>query len=144
MSELEKKELPIGVSDFKEIITENLYFVDKSMFIKDVAGSGTKVLLYPRPRRFGKTLNLSMLKYFYDCNEDNSQLFDDLEISKEEKIMKKQGKYPVIFITLKDIKAENVELCFEKIYSEISSLYSSHRKLLNDSFMSKWDIVVTV
>ncbi|MCL2064420.1 MAG: ATP-binding protein [Candidatus Cloacimonetes bacterium] len=135
-----KKELPIGVSDFKKIIIDDLYFVDKSMFIKDVVGTGTMVLLYPRPRRFGKTLNLSMLKYFYDCNEDNSQLFDDLEISKEEKIMKKQGKYPVIFITLKDIKAETLELCFEKIYSEISSLYSSHRKLLNESFMSKWDI----
>ena len=135
-----KKELPIGVSDFKKIITENLYYVDKSLFIKDVVGSGTAVLLYPRPRRFGKTLNLSMLKHFYDCSVDNSDLFKDLAISNEDNIMKKQGKHPVIFITLKDIKAETAEHCFEKIYHEISNLYKDHKNILTGGSMSELDI----
>ena len=135
-----KKELPIGISDFKKIITENLYYIDKSLFIKEVVGSGAMVLLYPRPRRFGKTLNLSMLKYFYDCSEDNSDLFKDLAISNEDNIMKKQGKHPVIFITLKDIKAETVEHCFEKIYHEISKLYKVHKNILTNGSMSELDI----
>ena len=62
-----KKKLPIGVSDFKDMMTDNYYYVDKSLFIKEIIHRGDKIILLPRPRRFGKTLNLSMLKYFYDC-----------------------------------------------------------------------------
>jgi hypothetical protein len=64
---MKKKKLPIGVSDFKDMVTGNYYYVDKTMLIKEIIDSGDKILLIPRPRRFGKTLNLSMLGYFYDC-----------------------------------------------------------------------------
>jgi hypothetical protein len=64
---MDKKPLPVGVSDFKDMITGNYYYVDKSLFIKEIIDKGDKILLIPRPRRFGKTLNISMLKYFYDC-----------------------------------------------------------------------------
>ena len=90
------KRTPIGISDFKKLRVGNCYWIDKSLFIKDVVESA-EVLLYPRPRRFGKTINLSMLRYFYDCREDNSSLFSDLAISQEAEIMQKQGKYPVLF-----------------------------------------------
>jgi len=61
------KKLPIGISDFKDMVTGNYFYVDKSLFIKEIIDKGDKILLIPRPRRFGKTLNISMLKYFYDC-----------------------------------------------------------------------------
>jgi hypothetical protein len=64
---MKMKKLPIGISDFKDIVTSAYYYVDKTLFIKDILDKGDKILLIPRPRRFGKTLNLSMLKYFYDC-----------------------------------------------------------------------------
>ena len=66
------KKLPVGVSDFKDMITGDYYYVDKTLFIKEILDKGDKILLIPRPRRFGKTLNLSMLKYFYDCCPDVS------------------------------------------------------------------------
>jgi len=124
-----KKKLTIGVSDFKEVINDDLYFIDKSLFIKDVVDD-MKVLLYPR--RFGKTLNLSMLKYFYECTEDNSDLFNELKISKEEDIMKKQGKYPVIYLTFKDIKDESKDNVFKGIYELITELYIEKKYILND------------
>jgi hypothetical protein len=132
------KKLPIGVSDFKEIIKNEHYFIDKSLFIKDVV-EGAKVLLYPRPRRFGKTLNLSMLRYFYNKNGDNSALFKDLMIAKEEKIMQKQGKHPVIFITLKDVKCETKEKCFNNIFELITKLFIDHLYILESGFLAKYE-----
>ena len=74
MSELKK--VPIGIEDFKEIIDKNCYFVDKSLMIRDILNSGSKVTLFTRPRRFGKTLNMSMLRYFFEkTDNDNSYLF---------------------------------------------------------------------
>jgi hypothetical protein len=64
---METRKLPVGISDFKDVISDNYYYVDKTLFIKEIIDRGDKILLVPRPRRFGKTLNLSMLKYFYDC-----------------------------------------------------------------------------
>ena len=139
MKTIKKKKLSIGVSDFKKLIINNLYFVDKSLFIKDVVDD-MEVLLYPRPRRFGKTLNLSMLKYFYDCSEDNSHLFNDLAISKEEDIMEKQGKYPVIYLTFKDVKNRSKEKTFVKIYRLISELYNDVAYLLDSAFITKNEI----
>lgn len=131
---MKTKKTPIGTSDFKEIINENCYFVDKSLFISDVV-NGSKVLLYPRPRRFGKTLNLSMLRYFYDCSEDYSYLFRDLAISEDKNVMQEQGKHPVIFLTFKDIKNENFDLCIEAVRNIISQLYIDHRYLLESDLM---------
>ena len=78
------KKLPVGVSDFKDMITGDYYYVDKTLFIKDIIDKGDEILLIPRPRRFGKTLNISMLKYFYDCCPQNGTgtLFASLAISK--------------------------------------------------------------
>jgi len=125
-----RKRLPIGVSDFKTIIQENGYFVDKSLFIKDIA-NGPSVLLFTRPRRFGKTLNLSMLRYFYDIKEDNSPLFERLKISKDKKTMQKQGKHPVIYITFKDIKSKTWEACRKDIYGTISELFKGFSNILD-------------
>mgnify|MGYP000848190005 FL=1 len=79
------KKVPIGIDSFNEIISDNYYFADKSLFIKDVIEDGSKVLLIPRPRRFGKSLNMSMLKYFFTNKnaEENRELFNGLKIEKE-------------------------------------------------------------
>jgi len=132
-----KKHIPIGISNFKRIIDDNLYYVDKTLLIKDIVDSGTLVYLFPRPRRFGKTLNLSMLKYFYSCSADYSYLFKDLAISKEEEIMEKQGKHPVIYLTFKDVKDKSCKESFTMIYDLITELYSNTRYLINDDKMSE-------
>ena len=80
---INKNKYPIGVSDFKKLIDENYIFVDKSLFIKEIIDEGAEVLLLPRPRRFGKTLNMSMLSYYFDCQLDSKDLFKDLNIAKE-------------------------------------------------------------
>ncbi len=130
------KRLPIGLSDFKTMIEENRYFIDKTLLIKEVA-EGSEIILYPRPRRFGKTLNLSMIKYFYDIRENNRHLFNGLKIEQEERVMKKQGKHPVIYITFKDIKALNYNDCMLKIKEEIRRLYNEHIYLLKSEKLNE-------
>jgi len=132
----EKKKIPLGVSDFQKIITNNGYYVDKSLFIKDVAGSLNDVLLFPRPRRFGKTLNLSMLKYFYDPAYKDSGLFDGLKITAEPDIMKKHGRHPVIYITFKDVKYNTWTGCKESLFQTIYSLVCNFKKILLDDRLS--------
>jgi len=136
---MSKKRIPLGTSNFKTLIQENSYFVDKSLFIKDVV-QGSQVLLFARPRRFGKTLNLSMLKYFYNNQGDNAGLFKGLNIAKEPEIMQKQGKHPVIYLTMKDVKQETREGCFENIFSILNDLVKSFSKILNSDLMSGIDI----
>ncbi len=133
------KKTSIGISDFKKLREEKCYFVDKSLLVKDVV-EGAEVILYPRPRRFGKTLNLSMLRYFYDKSEDNANLFQDLEISKNKEIMQKQGKYPVIFITFKDIKSKSLQHCMESIYDLIAKVFDEHKYLLNQDMLSNFNL----
>ena len=135
-----KKRLPIGISDFETIITNDYYFVDKSLFIKEIIDNKAMVTLLPRPRRFGKTLNLSMTKYFFESHpdiENKKHLFDNLYITKHEDIMKLQGKYPVIFLTFKDIKVLTWENCFYGIKSQISLEYSRHKYLLESNILNK-------
>jgi len=127
---MEKKYIPIGISDFREITRCDTYYVDKSLFIKDVVENKSTVLLFARPRRFGKTLNLSMLSYFYDIKEDSAELFANLKISKHTKIMEQQGKHPVIYITLKDVKQTTWEACYGRIKRIITFLTSEFRYLL--------------
>ncbi|SHH48924.1 AAA family ATPase [Tepidibacter thalassicus] len=127
------KKVPIGVSDFKELITENYYYVDKSLFVKEIIDDGAKVILLPRPRRFGKTLNMSMLKYFFEKNdEDNKCLFKNLKVNKYKDIMDMQGKYPVIYLTFKDVKDGNFQKCYEKMKEIISIEYYKHKYLLDN------------
>jgi len=136
---MQKKKVPLGTSDFKTIISEDRYFVDKSLFIKDVV-DGSEVILFTRPRRFGKTLNLSMLSYFYGNKEDNADLFTNLEISKEPEIMAKQGKHPVIYLTFKDIKPKTWEACSHKLFATIYSLIKSFKTILCSEVMEDIDI----
>lgn len=129
------KKLPIGISDFRKIIDEDYYYADKTMLIKDVIELGSETMLMPRPRRFGKTLNLMMLKYFFEkSNEDLSYLFKDLAIwqgSQNEKYRNMQGKYPVIYLTFKDIKSSNWERCYEHMIRIIADEYSKYEFLIH-------------
>ncbi len=127
-----KKTIKKGSSDFKTIIEDDGYFVDKTMFIKDFLDDSSYTLLIPRPKRFGKTLNLSMIEYFFDIQKsDSAKLFSEFEISKNIEFCKKhQNKYPVINITLKDIDETSWDDCFESFKTVISKLYKKHDYLL--------------
>lgn len=124
------RRIGIGVSDFKNIIAGNCFYVDKTKFIEDLVNDMTAVHLITRPRRFGKTLNMSMLKYFYDIEEkdENRKLFGELYISKSP-VMKEQGKYPVIFLSFKDIKALNANDMFTQLRVLISNLFSQYKNI---------------
>ncbi|MCD7839547.1 MAG: ATP-binding protein [Erysipelotrichaceae bacterium] len=129
------KKVATGVDNFKKIIDGHYYFVDKSMFIEDVIDED--VALYSRPRRFGKTLNMSMLYYFFSINEkDNAYLFDNLEISKHEELMKYQNQYPVIFITLKDMKNTTFDLQVSKFGAIIRNVVLQHPELKDSEYLS--------
>jgi hypothetical protein len=123
--------LPIGISDFQKIRAEGWYFIDKSLLIKNIIESPAEVLLIPRPRRFGKTLNLSMLRFFLEtCDQDRSDLFHGLKISKDDDAVLHQGKYPVIWLTLKDVKHSGWQGCMAGIRAMIQKEFSRHRHLL--------------
>ena len=132
------KRLAIGVSDFKKIIEGDFYYFDKTKLIEEIINDGSEVKLFARPRRFGKTLNMSMLKYFFDIEnkEENKEIFKDLYIEKTE-AFKEQGQYPVIFLSLKDLKALTWEQMEKAIKSAISRLFSEYKYLLND--LDKFD-----
>ena len=131
------KRLAIGIDDFRKIIKEDCYYVDKTKFIADVLQDASNVKLFTRPRRFGKTLNMSMLKYFFDVreSEENRELFNGLDIEKS-KYIDEQGKYPTILISLKSIKYETWEESLEQLKSLVSNLYNEFeyiRECLNES-----------
>ena len=134
------KRIGIGLSDFKELIEEDFYYFDKTKFIDEIVKDGAKVKLFARPRRFGKTLNMSMLKYFFDIKEgqENRKLFKDLYIEKTESF-REQGQYPVIFLSLKDLKATTWEEMEKDIKLTVSRLFLDHRYLLND--LDKFDTI---
>lgn len=121
------KKLPIGISDFKKLVAGNYYYVDKTLLIKELVDSSGDVLLIPRPRRFGKTLNLSMLHYFFEKTAaDNSILFAHTAIWQQENYKKLQGKYPVIFLTFKDIKEADWEIAYKRMISIIAKEFERH------------------
>ena len=124
------KRIGIGVSDFKKIIEEDYYYFDKTKFIDEIIQDGAEVKLFIRPRRFGKTLNISMLKYFFDVEkkEENKKLFKDLYIEKTDSF-KEQGQYPVIFLSLKDLKATTWEEMEKDIKSTVASLFLEYEAL---------------
>ena len=145
MRNRKKKKLPIGISDFKEIIENNYYYFDKTKFIENILEDGSKVKLFTRPRRFGKTLNISMLKYFFDIKnkDENRKLFENLEISKSE-YFEKQGNFFVISISFKNYDAENWESGFNMIKNEIKLLYNEFyliRDNLNQSDLADFDAI---
>ena len=127
------KKIPIGVENFKEIINNNCYYVDKTKFIEEILNDGSKIKLFTRPRRFGKTLNISTIKHFFDIknNEENRKLFNNLDIEKSVYI-KEQGQYPVIFVSMKGIKDITWEEAKSSLKILISKLYSEFKYLLDD------------
>ena len=138
-----KKAIPIGIENFEDIIKDNYYYVDKSMLIEDILVNRAAVTLFTRPRRFGKTLNMSMIKYFFDVRnkDENRKLFEGLKIFGSE-YMKEQGKYPVIFVSLKDLRADTWEDTFENLKSFISDLYAEFedmREIMNKRDKIKFD-----
>lgn len=126
------KNLLIGGHDYKEFIEKDYYYVDKTLLIKELFDVNGKVTLLPRPRRFGKTLNLSMLKYFFEKTpQSTSHLFTNTAIWQEEKYRKEQGQYPVIFITFKDVKENTWEKTYEKLTIIIADEFKRHNYLLD-------------
>ncbi|WP_295724760.1 AAA family ATPase [uncultured Leptotrichia sp.] len=125
-----KVKLPVGISDFKDVIENNYYYFDKTKFIENILEDGSKVKLFTRPRRFGKTLNISMLKYFFNVKNkyENKKLFENLEISKSE-YFEKQGNYPVISISFRNYEEENWENGFKAIKGIVKRLYSDYKFL---------------
>ena len=139
------KKIPIGIDDFKKIRENNYYYIDKTNFIEEIGKNVGKTLLFTRPRRFGKTLNMSMLKYFFDIKnkEENKKLFQDLYIEKSD-FFQEQGAYPVVYISLKGIKADTWESSFFLIKSLISSIYNEFeyiREKLNESQLDSFNKV---
>ena len=141
----DKKSLPIGIDDFKTIVEEDYYYADKTEMIEKLLDDGAGVTLFTRPRRFGKTLNMSMLNYFFNLKnrEENRKLFENLYISKS-KYMGQQGEYPVIYLSFKDIKALNCEKCYFMTKRLITYLYNEFeflREKLNKKDLSDFDKV---
>lgn len=131
MREHKNKPLPIGISDFKKLIDDGYTYVDKTLFIQELIERGTHVALIPRPRRFGKTLNLSMLRYFFEKREiDTSYLFKNLKIWKEQQYRELQGKFPVIWLSLKDIKCPSWEETLEAFQELLAQEFQRHRYVL--------------
>ena len=135
---MRKKAVPVGIEDFKELIQEEYYYIDKTLLIDEMLMNKSKVTLFTRPRRFGKTLNMSMIKYFFDVKnkEENKKLFENLKVSDSE-YMSEQGKYPVIFISLKDLKGDTWEECLKRLKLFIFDLYVEFEYIREK--MNEWD-----
>ena len=145
---MKKKAVPVGIEDFKELIQEGYYYIDKTLLIDEMLMNKSKVTLFTRPRRFGKTLNMSMIKYFFDVKdkEENKKLFENLKIYDSE-YMSEQGKYPVIFVSLKDLKEDTWEECLEsikdimyKIFNEYNFLREKLNVVEKRQFDKIWEI----
>ena len=138
-----KKGIGVGIEDFKKIIEEDCYYFDKTNYIEELLKDRTEIKLFTRPRRFGKTLNMTTLKYFFDVRnaEENRKLFKDLYIEESE-YFKEQGQYPVIFITMKDLKKNTWEQMYFAAKSLISNLYNEFefiRKKLNEKDLIEFE-----
>ena len=135
---MRKKAVPVGIENFERIINEDYYYVDKTLLIEELLINRAPVTLFTRPRRFGKTLNMSMLKYFFDVKdkEENKKLFENLKVSDSE-YMSEQGKYPVIFISLKDLKGDTWEECLKRLKLFIFDLYAEFEYIREK--MNEWD-----
>ena len=130
------KQISTVIEDFKTVIDNDYYYVDKTQLIADVFSNA--VMLYTRPRRFGKTLNMSMLYYFFSNKEkDNAYLFEGLKITENKEMMKHQNQYPVIYITLKDMKAANIEQQVDKFRILIQDVINRYYVLMKSSYLNE-------
>ena len=130
---MKKRKIPLGISSFKDIIDGNYYYCDKTKLIEEILDEGFKVNLFTRPRRFGKTLNMSTLKYFFDVKnaEENRNLFKNLYIEKSE-YFEKQGQHPVIFISFKDLSGKTWEELKIKTKKILRMLFNENRSLIDE------------
>lgn len=133
---MQRKKLPVGIEDFEEIRTEGFYYIDKTGLIRDLLNNWGKVNLFTRPRRFGKTLNMSMLKNFFEIGADKT-LFDGLTISKEMALCEEYlGKFPVIFISLKDVDGLRFEDARKRLIKKVGTEAERFRYLLDSNRLS--------
>ena len=131
-----QKRFPLNQSDFKNMVEGNYYLIDKTMLIHHLIVDSSDIILFPRPRRFGKTCNLSMLRYFFEKSEpSNAHLFNGLSIRRRD-TWHEQGKYPVIYITLKDVKGKNWNSAFEMMKLSLSEEFQRHDYLLKSDILS--------
>ena len=131
------KKLPVGIENFEEFQRENFYYVDKTLFIKELLQNREKVNLFTRPRRFGKTLNMNMLKYFFEIGSD-ANLFEGLTIAKEKELCEKyMGQFPVIFISLKSVDGMTSEDASAALRSVIGNEAMRFQFLLESEYLSE-------
>ena len=137
-----KRPMPVGIEDFKDLVAGHYYFIDKTRFIKELIDTQGKVTLITRPRRFGKTLSLSMLQYFFTLEnaEKNRQLFAGLDLERAgEKYMSQQGTRPVVFLTLKEVQARAFANMKELLAEFLRRLYGQHAYLKQSNALSEED-----
>ena len=135
----EKKRLPIGLENFEQIIKENYYYVDKTGLISELLRNGGMVNLFTRPRRFGKTLNMSMLEHFFSIEGDKS-IFEGLKISKDTELTEEyMGRYPVIFVSLKGINAATYDRAFDFAVQIMRNIVAAMQFLLESEQLSEYD-----
>ena len=129
---MKKYFMPVGNTDFGEIRKSGLYYIDKTMLIDQLVDKNkAKVTLFTRPRRFGKTLNMSMLEHFFDIRRDSRAIFEGLEISENTSLCSEwMNQYPTIFISFKEVVGINFEIAFDRLKALIKELFRSHRYLL--------------
>ena len=129
---MSKYKMPVGIDDFKELRQGDYYFVDKTPFIKNLIDGHSKVTLITRPRRFGKTLTLSMLRWFFTCEhaEENKKLFAGCQIADSDVHMEKQGTLPVVMLSLKDVKARSYQSMLDQLQGMMCEVYRSFAYLL--------------
>lgn len=136
---MRKPKLPTGIDNFKKIRNGNYYYVDKTSLIEQILNNGSEVTLFTRPRRFGKSLNMSMIQYFFEIGTD-SALFDGLKISKNSEIYEQyMGKYPVISISLKGIDADSYEKARAQLIKTINREARRFQFLLKSDKLSRID-----
>lgn len=139
--EMKLLSIPVGVSDFEEIRRNGYYYVDKSGLIGELLGTtGTKVTLITRPRRFGKTLGMSMLESFFDIQKDNKALFEELEIAKRHELcMEWMNQWPTVFVSFRQVDGLNFNSAYDMLTLVISELYKKHLYLLDSDKVDSFD-----
>ena len=139
--EMKVLSIPVGVSDFEEIRRNGYYYVDKSGLIGELLGTtGTKVTLITRPRRFGKTLGMSMLESFFDIQKDNKALFEGLEIAKRHELcMEWMNQWPTVFVSFRQVDGLNFNSAYDMLTLVISELYKKHLYLLDSDKLDSFD-----
>ena len=128
------KRLPIGISDFKELIENDYIFADTTEMIGDIYRETAKIILLTRPRRFGKTLNMSMLSYFFDNQLETAHLYEGFDVSRDAEVMEVVNGYPVIFLSFKDAKDLKWDSAKNQLMSLLSKLYGKYERAVKDVF----------